>query len=172
MTHRFLKSNIHRILGFQMLDLISQELGTAGASLGQSSALLEWGAGWGARLLLPHETQSSLPLTAETHVLGAATPRALPSVSPLSEHQRGAGLAKGCGGDMVGLTTCGGDPMGTGGRGRRLAQMPRCLPWIPIQLGTWPFSLLPLPTARGTNPFATVKLRPTVTNDRSAPLIH
>ena len=24
---------------------------------------------------------------------------------------------------------------------------------------------------RGTNPFATVKLRPTVTNDRSAPLI-
>lgn len=25
---------------------------------------------------------------------------------------------------------------------------------------------------RGTNPFATVKLRPTVTNDRSAPLIH
>lgn len=24
---------------------------------------------------------------------------------------------------------------------------------------------------RGTNPFATVKLRPTITNDRSAPLI-
>ena len=50
--------------------------------LGQSSALLEWGAGWGARLLLPHQTRSSLPLTAETCVLGAATPRALPSVSP------------------------------------------------------------------------------------------
>ena len=50
--------------------------------LGQSSALLEWGAGWGAHLLLPHQTRSSLPLTAETCVLGAATPRALPSVSP------------------------------------------------------------------------------------------
>lgn len=31
----------------------------------------------------------------------------------------------------------------------------------------------PHPTSppRGTNPFATVKLRPTITNDRSAPLI-
>lgn len=171
MTHRLLKSNTHSILGFQMLDLISQELGTAGASLGQSSALLEWGAGLGARLLLPHQTRSSLPLTAETHVLGAATTRALPSVSPLSKPQRGPGLAEGGGGDTVGLTPCGGDPMGTGGRGGRLAQMPRCLPLIPSQLGTWPLSLLPLPTARGTNPFATVKLRPTVTNDRSAPLI-
>lgn len=63
--------------------------------------------------------------------------------------------------------------MGTGGRGGPLAQMPRCLPQIPSQLGTWPLSLPPLPATpgRGTNPFATVKLRPTVTNDRSAPLI-
>uniref|UniRef100_A0A803T2H6 BAR/IMD domain containing adaptor protein 2 like 2 n=1 Tax=Anolis carolinensis TaxID=28377 RepID=A0A803T2H6_ANOCA len=32
-------------------------------------------------------------------------------------------------------------------------------------------SSYPFPPSRGTNPFATVKLRPTVTNDRSAPII-
>ena len=42
-------------------------------------------------------------------------------------------------------------------------------------VGGWGANLGPshpdLSPHRGTNPFATVKLRPTVTNDRSAPLI-
>ncbi|KAK2501901.1 hypothetical protein MC885_017964, partial [Smutsia gigantea] len=58
------------------------------------------------------------------------------------------------------------------GRGR-LAPLPPTWPFLhpPLQkLMSWeqrPPELFP----RGTNPFATVKLRPTVTNDRSAPLI-
>ena len=38
--------------------------------------------------------------------------------------------------------------MGTGVRGGPLAQMPRCLPLIPSQLGTWPLSRPPLPPPR------------------------
>lgn len=40
--------------------------------------------------------------------------------------------------------------------------------WAAEDLGLFHLDLSP---HRGTNPFATVKLRPTVTNDRSAPLI-
>ena len=59
MTHRFLKSNIHRILGFQMLDLISQELGTAGASLG--SALPCWSGELGGGLACSFPTKPNPP---------------------------------------------------------------------------------------------------------------
>uniref|UniRef100_A0A8C9M7K4 BAR/IMD domain containing adaptor protein 2 like 2 n=1 Tax=Panthera tigris altaica TaxID=74533 RepID=A0A8C9M7K4_PANTA len=48
-------------------------------------------------------------------------------------------------------------------------------PRLPSLLSAWGGNLGPshpdLSPRRGTNPFATVKLRPTVTNDRSAPLI-
>lgn len=41
----------------------------------------------------------------------------------------------------------------------------------PLPLDPEPADHPDLSPHRGTNPFATVKLRPTVTNDRSAPLI-
>lgn len=72
------------------------------------------------------------------------------------------------GGDEAGV--CGGGQWGQeGGVGTDSGAQPLPLDPEPAQdLG--PFHP-DLSVPRGTNPFATVKLRPTVTNDRSAPLI-
>ena len=141
MAQRLLESNTHSILCFQMLDLISQELGTGGAS---GPVLCPAGVGsWVGGSLAPSPPNPILPPPHCRNLRpGSSNPQSSSLGESPSECQRGLGSAEGCGGDTVGLS--GGDPMGTGGRGGRLAQMPRSLPWIPSQLGTWPFSLPPL----------------------------
>lgn len=109
-----------------------------------ASPLPCWSGSWVGGSLAPSPPNPILPPPHCRNLRpGSSNPQSSSLGESPSECQRGLGSAEGCGGDTVGLS--GGDPMGTGGRGGRLAQMPRSLPWIPSQLGTWPFSLPPLP---------------------------
>lgn len=127
----------------------------------QSSVLLEWGeGGQGLACPSPHQTQAFLHSPCRNLHPGSSRPQSSSLGESSGGGQRGPAQWRAVGGISSGpveLTQWGQD----------------------VGVGTWlrcpaafPGPLSPhLSPSRGTNPFATVKLRPTITNDRSAPLI-
>lgn len=112
----------------------------------QSSALLDWGVGGGARalLLFPPQTWPSLPAHCRNSCPGSSNPQSSSLGESLSEGQRGPGSAEGCGGETnVGVS--GGEPMGTGGRGDTWLRCPAAFPGSTASWGPGPLLPPPLP---------------------------